>query len=230
MTRTTRRTFLRAGAVALGAPLTALLERAATAASAPLNFVCIYHPHGVSAEYWAMRQGDTETAFDIAYPSCSLAPFDDAATFGKSFKDKILVIEGIDHLSNANGHDSAGTILTGSRIDGKKPLNSSLDQFLAVDKMLGASTPVTSIALGVGNDGTDSGVTLSFGPAGAALPKIIDPLQAFDVLFANLSVAGDPAALAAAERKRKMGQSILDFIRGEISDLRPKLGSAEQQK
>jgi hypothetical protein len=231
MTRLTRRNLLRAGATALGAPLAGLLERAATAATpAPLNFVCIYHPHGIAAEYWAMRPGETETTFDIAYPNCSLAPFDDAATFGKSFKDKILVIEGIDHLSNANGHDSAGTILTGSRIDGKKPLNASLDQVLAVDKMLGAGTPVTSIALGVGNDGTDSGVTLSFGPAGAPLPKIIDPTQAFNVLFANLTVVSDPVARAAAERKRKMGQSILDFLRGEIADMRPKLGSIEQQK
>ncbi|MET0594725.1 MAG: DUF1552 domain-containing protein, partial [Polyangiaceae bacterium] len=158
-------------------------------------------------------------------------PFDDAATYGKSFKDKILVIEGIDQLSNANGHDSAGTILTGSRIDGnKRPANSSLDQFLAVEKGLGAMTPVTSVALGVGMDVTEAGFCLSFGPGGAALPKIIDPMQAFNVLFGNRTVPDDPVARAAAERKRKVGTSILDFVRGEIGDLRPKLGAAEQQK
>jgi hypothetical protein len=224
------------GAAAAGAAaftLPRLFERAAVATPAdlPLNFICIYHPHGIAAEYWAMQAGDTESAFNIAYDKCSLQPFDDAATYGKSFKDKILLIEGIDHLSNANGHDSAGTILTGSRIDGnKKPANSSLDQFLAVEKGLGAMTPVTSVSLGVGMDVTEAGFTLSYGAGGAALPKIIDPVQAFNVLFGNRTVPDDPVARAAAERKRKVGTSILDFVRGEIGDLRPKLGAVEQQK
>jgi hypothetical protein len=89
---------------------------------------------------------------------------------------------------------------------------------------------VTSISLGVGNDATDSGVTLSYGPGGAPLPKIIDPLQAFDVLFGNLVVSSDPGAAAAVAHKRKVGQSILDFIRGEVGVLQPKLGMLEQQK
>jgi hypothetical protein len=220
-----------AGAASL--PLMRALEGVARAAdpSKLTNFVCIYHPHGISAEYWALRTGEAETSFDIAYDNCSLQPFDDAKTYGKSFKDKLLIIEGLDHLSNANGHDSAGTILTGSRIDGKKPQNSSLDQMMAVEKGLGSSSPVTSISLGVGNDGTDSGVTLSFGPGGAPLPKIIDPLQAFDTLFGNLIVpTSDPAAAAAVMHKRQVGQSILDFIRGEVGVLKPKLGMLEQQK
>jgi hypothetical protein len=99
-----------------------------------------------------------------------------------------------------------------------------------VEKGLGASTPVTSVALGVGLDVTESGFTLSYGPGGAALPKIIDPVQAFNVLFGNRTVPDDPVARAAAERKRKVGQSILDFVRGEIGDMRPRLGSVEQQK
>jgi hypothetical protein len=216
---------------ALSLPLVRALGSVVRAQDSTLkNFICIYHPHGVAAEYWAWRQADTEANFDLAYQNCSLQPFDDAATYGKSFKDKLLIIEGIDHLSNANGHDSAATILTGSRIDGKKPQNASLDQVLAVDKGLGADSPVTSISLGVGNDATDSGMTLSFGPGGAPLPKIIDPLQAFDLLFSNLSVPNDPNAQAAADLKRKRGQSILDFIRGEVADMRPKLGMTEQQK
>jgi hypothetical protein len=230
-----RRQLLQAGLVsAASLPLVRALGMSSLAraqdAGGLKNFICIYHPHGIAAEYWARRGMDTETSFDLGYESCSLQPFDDAATYGKSYKDKLLVIEGLDHLSNANGHDSAATILTGSRIDGKKPQNASLDQVLAVDKGLGSDTPVTSVALGVGNDGTDSGLTLSFGTGGAPLPKIIDPLQAFDLLFGNLSVPNDPGAMAAADKKRKAGQSILDFIRGEVADLRPKLGMTEQQK
>ncbi|WP_438001668.1 DUF1552 domain-containing protein [Sorangium sp. So ce185] len=232
--RSTRRSFLRAvGAGLATLPFVNMLGDSVAQAGGealPLKFVTIYHPHGISAEYWAMRAGETETSFDIAYENCSLQPFDDPATYGRSFKDKILVVEGIDHLSNANGHDSAGTILTGSRIDGKKPLNVSLDQFLAVEKGLGADTRITSVALGVGMDGADSGQTLSFGAGGAPLPKIIDPVEAFDLLFAGLVVGDDPEAQARAARQRELGQSVIDFVRGDINRLRTRLAPAEQQK
>jgi hypothetical protein len=238
--KATRRSFLRAvGAGAATLPFYRMLEDSvakAAGATLPLRFVTIYHPHGISAELWAMQSGDTETSFNITYTKnggqCSLQPFDDATTYGKSFKSKILPIEGIDLMSNANGHDTAGTILTGSQIDSssKKPKNSSLDQFLAVERKLGAATPVTSIALGVGNDSTESGSTLSYGPGGAPLPKIIDPVQAYNTLFANYVPTNDPAAAAAAMRQRALGRSVVDFVNADVNRLYPRLAAPEQQK
>jgi Protein of unknown function (DUF1552) len=226
-----RRSFLRGvGAGFASLPFFKLLEDSfakAAGETLPLRFVTMYHPHGVAAEYWGMQAGDTETSFNLSFANSSLKAFDTAA-----LKSKILIIEGVDLLSSANGHDTAGTILTGSRIDasGQKPMNSSLDQFLAVEKKLGASTPVTSIALGVGSNDTKSGSTLSFGPGGAALPKIIDPVQAFNLLFANFLVPNDTAAQAAALRQRMLGQSVIDFVRGDINRLRPRLAAPEQDK
>jgi hypothetical protein len=49
-------------------------------------------------------------------------------------------------------------------------------------------------------------------------------------LFANFAVSDDPAAMLAATRKRKLGQSILDFVRGEVAQLQPRLGASEKQK
>jgi hypothetical protein len=231
----TRRSFLRAMGAGFGAlPFARLLENSVAQAQGevlPLKFVTIYHPHGLSAEYWAMKDGETETSFDITYQDCSLQPFDDAATYGKSFKDKLLVVEGLDHLSNANGHDSAGTILTGSRIEGSaKPLNISLDQFLAVAQGLGSGTRVTSLALGVGADGTEAGKTLSYGEGGVALPKIIDPAKAYDLLFDGVVIGNDPALVAAAERRRKLNQSVLDYAKWDVGRLRMKLAPPEQLK
>lgn len=232
----TRRNFLRAmGAGMAALPFSRLLENSVAQAAGealPLKFITIYHPHGLAAELWAMKPTDTESNFDIGYQDCSLKPFDDAATYGKSFKDKILVVEGVDHLSNANGHDSAGTILTGSFIDAsaRRPMNSSLDQFLAVNKGLGADTRITSVNLGVGNDASDPGLTLSYGEGGAPLPKIIDPVAAFQLLFAGFAAGTDPAAIAAAERKRKLGQSVVDFVRWDVNRLRTGLAAPEQQK
>ena len=243
--RATRRSFLKAvGAGATALPFYRLLENSVMAqagAPLPLRFCGIYHPHGISMEYFAMLNGrfsglgnDTETTFNLTYTNsgtqCVLQPFDDAATYGQSFKSKILPIEGIDLMSNANGHDTAGTILTGSYVESGKPKNSSLDQYMAVERKLGMSTRVTSISVGVGDDTTQVGQTLSYGPGGAALPKIIDPVQAFNTLFSGYAPTTDPTAAAAAMRNRAKGRSVIDFVNKDVTRLRGKLAGAEQQK
>jgi hypothetical protein len=86
------------------------------------------------------------------------------------------------------------------------------------------------LSLGVGNDGTTSDLTLSYGEGGVALPKIIDPSKAFDLLFDGVVVSKDPADVAAADRKRKLSQSVIDYQKWDIQRLRAKLAPAEQQK
>jgi hypothetical protein len=227
-----RRSFLKAvGSSLIALPFVEVLaDSVAQAADGqPLKFIGVYHPHGVAAEYWAMRAGDTETDFDITYENCSLAPFDDPETYGKSYKDKILPIEGIDLLSSANGHDTAATILTGSRVSGK-PANISLDQYLAVTLGLGSATRIASAALAVGVDGSEPGTTLSYGEGGEPLSKIIDPVKAFDLFFAGFVVGDDPEAIAQAARQRALGKSVIDFVNGDIGRLRSRVGPREQQK
>jgi hypothetical protein len=232
-----RRTFLRSVAGGIAAlPLLRIVESSyaqAEGVAPPQRFIGIYHPHGIAAELFTMQDGDTETSFALDYPNSPLQPFDDAATYGKSFKDKLVVIEGIDLLSDTNGHNSAGTILTGSRIvggTGGLPENSSLDQFLAVKSGLGDATLVPSIALGVGSKELSSRETLSFGEGGVPISKIIDPALAFDFLFRQALVGTDAAAQAAAERQRRLGKSLIDFVNGDVQRLRARVGSFEEQK
>jgi hypothetical protein len=199
----------------------------------PQRFIGIYHPHGIAAELFTLRDRETETSFDLGYPHSPLQPFDDAATYGKSFKRQIITIEGLDLLSDTNGHNSAGTILTGSRIVGGiggRPENSSLDQFLAVENKLGDPTLVTSVALGVGNSHASGAETLSFGRGGVPISKIIDPVLAFDFLFKQAVVGTNPAAQAAADRQRKLGLSLIDFVRGDVNRLKARIGSYDEQK
>ncbi len=228
-----RRSFLKAvGGGAASLPFVTMLSDSVAQSvgeDLPLKFIGVYHPHGVSAEYFVRREGETETDFDLTFADCSLQPFDDAATYGRSFKDKIITIEGLDLLSSANGHDTAATILTGSRV-ATLPGNLSLDQYLAYEKGLGADTRVASIALSVGDDRATAGTCLSFGPGGAPMPKIIDPVQAFDLLFAGFVVGDDPEAIAAAARQRLLGKSVIDFVNADISRLHARVGPREQQK
>ena len=232
-----RRAFLRGLGTGVAAlPFLRVVEQSYARAAGeelPQRFIGIYHPHGIAAEHFTMRESDTETSFDLGYEDCPLQPFDDADTYGKSFKDKIIAIEGIDLLSDTNGHNSAGTILTGSRIvdgAGGRPESSSLDQFLAVEQGLGDATLVTSVALAVGNKELSARETLSFGAGGAPLSKIIDPVLAFDFLFKQALVGSDPAALAAAERQRRLGQSLIDFVNDDVKRLKARVGPFQEQK
>jgi hypothetical protein len=237
MSRTSaaRRSFLRAvGAGLAGFPLLRVLEHSvahAAGGSPPLRFVTMYHPHGIAAETWAMRSADSEHNFDLTFTEplsgavCPLEPLD-------RHKSRLLVIEGIDLLSNAKGHDSAGTILTGSRINTslQRTQNSSLDQFLAVDAGLGKSTRITSIELAVGTDSAVAGETLSYGTAGVPLPKIIDPVRAFERLFGGLVLSADPATREAALRRQRLGKTMVDFLAADARRLKARLAPTEQRK
>jgi hypothetical protein len=229
-----RRAFLRAvGGGLASLPFFRLVENAyaqSMGEAPPQRFIGVYHPHGIAAELFTLRPGDTETRFELAYPDSPLQPFDDSSTYGRSFKDRIIVIEGIDLLSSTNGHESAATILTGSEITDELPQNASLDQFLAVENGLGAATPVTSVALAVGSSDITARETLSFGTGGIPISKIVDPAVAFDYLFTDTIVGTDPAARVRAERARKLGQSLIDFVNGDVKRLRGRVAPLEQAK
>ena len=112
-----------------------------------------------------------------------------------------------------------------------KPKNSSLDQFLAVEQKLGAATKVTSIALGVGNDTTDAGWTLSYGPGGVALPKIIDPAKAWDTLFSGFAATSDPnTAAAEARAQARWARAWSTSCIGDVKRLNARLATTEKLK
>jgi hypothetical protein len=234
-TSAARRSFLRAvGAGLAGFPFLRALEDSVAHAAGetpPQRLVTMYHPHGMAAETWVMRGADTETSFDLTFiePAsgavCPLEPLD-------PHKSRLLIIEGIDLLSNTSGHNSAGTILTGSRINAslQRTGNSSLDQFLAVEMGLGKSTRISSIELAVGTDNVTTGETLAYGTGGVPLPKIIDPVQAFDRLFGGLVLGDDPVARAAAMRQQRLGTMLVDFLNGDAGRLKARLAPAEQRK
>jgi hypothetical protein len=227
-------------------PFYRLLEDSAARAageSLPLKLVVISSPHGIAKEYWAMRAEDspdiavedlstrgtdTETSFDIAYPNCSLQPFDDPETYGKSWKDRLLLIEGLDLASD--GHDAVASILTGSPLTNGQPLNSSLDQFLAVESGLGAATRRSNVVLDVGEPNPFPGHTLSYSAGGVGVGKIISPFEAFDFLFDGFAAPDDAEGQSALLRRNELGQSVIDAVREDCNRLRGRLAPAEQQK
>lgn len=229
-----RRSFLRAlGAGATALPFFNLLERSAVhaaAGDAPLRLVTVYHPHGASSPLFQRQAGETETDFDIAYADCVLRSFDDAANYGLSFKDKLIAIDGIDLVAGIKGgkagHDAVSGIFTGSA----GPLNSSIEQFLAVEHGLGAETRFSSLVLGVGFGGSEPTENISYGAGGVLMPKIINPQETFNLVFKDLVASEDPSASVEIERQRALGRSVLDYVTADIQRIRPRLAAAEQSK
>lgn len=227
----TPRISRRLALTALGAGATYALalpgQRSARAADGrPKYFIGIYMPHGMARELWVPRAG-----FDISYPDSALAPFADAASFGQSFREQILTIEGLDlsagMAGGTVGHDGSRVLLTGSAGNGR---NASLDQFLALEQGLGQGMPLSSLVLGVGSPNPALGWCISYAQGGSALPKIIDPSDTFQQAFAQWVVGNDPIALAKAAAERKRGKSLLDYWRVELAALRARTPESERDK
>lgn len=227
-----RREFL-AHALGLGAGLAPLLggllaagplgaEPAARTARAR-RFIGVYAPHGRALEYWVPGPG-----FDLRYENCSLQPFDDDRTYGRSFREQIVVIEGLDLSAGIEagtvGHEGARALLTGSAADGS---NASIDQFLAVERGLGTATAHSSLVLGVGNDDTDIGSNISYLGGGRPLPKRIDPSEVYDRVFGELILPADADAAARVRARREQQRSSLDFLNGQLEALERRLPPAE---
>lgn len=226
--RTSRRRLLAGSTIGLGlSPFAQVLSRAlAQEPSAARAFVGIYAPHGVARELWRPRAN-----FELAFADSSLAPFDDAATFGQSFRERTLVIEGLDLTAGIRGgsagHDGSRALFTGSAFEGK---NASLDQFLAVEQQLGQSTPLASLVLGVGNAAPLISSCISYAPGGTPLPKLVDPSQTYHQVIGQWQVSTDPSERAAQLAARLRGQSVLDAVRGDLATLATRVGASERAK
>ena len=189
----------------------------------PLRFVAVYTPHGRAHELWQPGDG-----FNLRLPDSILRPFDEPEVHGKSFRDRLIVLDGIDLsagiASGTSGHDGPRVILTGSGADGK---NASIDQYLAVERGLGAETLHTSLVLGIGNAQPEITASISYGEGATPMPKWIDPAQTFAELF------GGPIAGADAEevaRRRRVGKSVLDLAKADLAHLAAHAPAAERTK
>lgn len=233
-----RRSVLKALGVFATLPLGRFLFRSLAQAQGqepPLRFIGVYHPHGVSQECWARQPGESERQFDLRFPDSALAPFDAPAVFGRSFKDRLITFEGVDlaaaEQSRTSGHGAAVCLFTGSLTtstdhDARGP---SLDQHLARTLGLGAGTPFPTLNLGVGGSGTLNQDAIAHGPGGAVIRNELDPVAVFERVFARLGGSVASAAVEA-ERRRRHGQSVLDFVRGDLAGLSARLAPPERLK
>jgi hypothetical protein len=220
-----RRSFLRAlGALAASMPFARLLERSALGgpSTTPLRFAAVTIGNGNPVEFWR-----PQTGFAINGLNQSLQPFDDAVTYGASFKTKLVVLDGINNTtaieSNSGGHASTPCMWTGSANgqSGGSPKCESIETYLGVTKGLGSGTAFPTVLY-------NQGTTYAYGAGGVQLDSINDPSALFTTLFSSFQPTGQQTAQAAADTLAR-GKSTLDFVAGSLTSLQSRLAPTEQQ-
>jgi hypothetical protein len=233
-----RRTILRGFGTAVALPF---LDAMKPALSAPVRgsvgltprIAFLYVPNGIIMKDW-MPQGE---GAGFEFPR-TLKPVE-------PFRDKLLVLSGLDHYNGQSLGDGAGdharagaTWLTG--VHPKKTQGADIQAGVSVDqiaaKEIGKQTTLPSLELGlednkmVGN--CDSGYscaysnTVSWSSPNTPLPPEINPRAVFERMFGDGETT-DPVVLATQARQDR---SILDFVREDAKRLGMGLGTGDRRK
>ncbi|WP_437310492.1 DUF1552 domain-containing protein [Sorangium sp. So ce388] len=229
--RLDRRTFLRgAGGLAVALPFLDAMSGSASAVEFPKRFVVFFTGLGTVKKAW--QPTGTETAFELGEILAPLSPY----------RDKLLVIEGVDMESAYNGpgdphQQGIGQALTGTELQEGTLFpyacdpaalvgwggGISVDQLLAA--RLGQRTRLASLELGVQVQYANVSSRISYLGPGQPVPPEDDPRAVFDRLFNDLSA--DPADLA---RRRALRRRVLGSVMEDYGSLSRQLGGEDRQK
>jgi Protein of unknown function (DUF1552) len=218
-----RRSFLRGAGVAIGLPLLnamtpglgAIARGAESAAGASAagtpagvrRMLAICAPLGIHTPYlFPQKAGKDYEATKYLEP---LQPF----------RDKFSIISGLLHPDVDGGHSAEQSYLTGAAHPGQPSFRNtiSVDQFAA--ELIGHETRVASLALSANDTG------LSYTRSGVRIPPETRPSR----LFATLFLEGTEAQKKDHLRRIKDGQSILDVVQEETTQVTHTLGREDHR-
>jgi len=205
-----RRTFLRATGVALGLPLLeSMLPVKARAAETPdiRRMVAICAPLGIHTPFLIPEKAGKDY---VATPY--LEPL-------QPLRNKFTVMSGLMHPDVDGGHSAEMSYLTGAPHPGQPSFRNtiSVDQYAA--ERIGHLTRVNSLALSA------NGAGLSYTRSGVRIP----PETRVSKLFARLFLEGSKEEKASQMRRIKDGQSIMDLVMEQTSQITKKVGREDVQ-
>lgn len=233
-----RRTFLRGAGTTLALPFLDAMAPAfaapnRTGGAPPVRMAFLYVPNGVIMKDWTPKGDGRGYEF-----TKTLKPVE-------AFRDRMLVMTGLDHYNGQSLGDGAGdharagaTWLTG--VHPKKTQGADIHAGISADqvaaKELGKLTALPSLELGLEDNklvgGCDSGYscaysnTISWSSSTTPLPTETNPRAVFERLFGDGETT-DPAARALMARQDR---SILDFVRADAARLGMGLGTGDRRK
>ncbi len=213
----TRRTALRGLGAMISLPWLQVLGSKTFAAAAkapePARLACFYIPGAINHYNWFPV--DEGPKYTLAPSHQVLAPW----------RDQFSVLSSLLHIQGRiSGHEHPYNWLTGTNIKltpGTITNTISMDQVAAQHA---GPTYLSSLALSF-EDGVGTR-TLSRNSMGADIPALGNHRTVFERLFPP----ADAVQLKEAQARLELDRSILDTAVGEVSDLRRKLGTADQQR
>jgi hypothetical protein len=210
-----RRSFL-ARAIATGAALEwPILGRPRPARAAPLyNALFVFVPDGIVPSLWHPQGGET----DFTLPAMS-------EPLG-AIRNDCVFLQGIQMYAGEPTHPG-GT---------KKVLTAtgpqSIDVFLG--SKLKGSAPFDSLQLGVATNFENGSGTISYIGPGQEVKPDDNPINVFDRVFGGVAptpaAPGAPAGMSGPDLRDRQRKSVLDAIRGDLTALQAKLGTAEKSR
>jgi hypothetical protein len=242
----TRRQVLSGAGIALSLPwLETFAPRTAQAqaAAAKKRYIALYQPNG-TAQYWAPTGSGSGTGWTL---SPLLQPL-------QAQKSNLLVFGNIANHAVYNGQTYTNSIGLGSHgADGASTWTSvpvsgsgnnnngiSVDQVIAgilagrPDKTYLPSLQVGLSTYNSSGDGLplQHSRSIAWKSATEPLYKTVNPQAVFDQLVAGRPTGGGPAAMPdpAADRRRMLKKSALDYILGSSSSLKLRLSTSDQTR
>jgi hypothetical protein len=220
-----RRSFLRGAGVLLSLPLLdamtpsfaalssiAKSDSAGTPGGKPRRLFAICNNLGVLPDHFFPKQAGRD------YP---LSPYLEVL---KEHRNDFTVFSGVSHPDVDGGHPADNCFLTAAPHPGRGSFRNtiSLDQYIG--ERIGHLTRFPSLTLGVNvQQGQRS---LSWTGSGVLIPC---EEKAADV-FRRLFMQGTPEETENQERKLELGESILDAVAGQASELKRNLGSRDRDR
>jgi hypothetical protein len=245
-----RRTFLRGVGATMALPLLdamvpagSFFGKAAAAAPDKTRLVCIEEVHGLAGcNAW----GASKHLFapEVDGKAFTLVPDNPLSTLD-AFRDDMIIVSNTDvrmaeamSLPEIGGDHfrSSAVFLTQSHPKQTQGSDiwagTSLDQLYA--KRSGQTTPLPSMQFCIENLDQAGGCTynyscaytdsISWASPNEPLPMIRDPRVAFDMLFGAGATPEERAA------RREARRSVLDWIAGEVQQVRKQLGTADRAR
>jgi hypothetical protein len=233
-----RRTILRGTGAALALPvMEAMMPSSSVAAEmadkARKRLHVIYTPNGMMMQHWT--PGTTGKGYEL---TPILEPL-------KAYKEKFVVISGLDHAQAEALGDGAGdhgrccgSWLTGMHV--KKTEGADLASGVSMDqvvaKQFGELTQIPSLEMGleppslVGSCDTGYSCaytnTLSWSSASTPLPVTVNPREIFERLFGD----GDNLDAKSRLAQLKRQASILDFVAADAKRLSSRMSANDKKK
>jgi hypothetical protein len=213
-----RRGFLASlGLTAVAAPFVRMVTdvpraRAAAGATAK-RLVVVFTPNGTIPARWR----PTGSGATFSFPAGSiLEPL-------AAQRERLIVIDGLEFVGATNHEGGMAAMLTGSGDAASASRGMSVDQYVAA--AIGGATRLRSLELGVETSAWGGSVQtrMSYSGAGQYAPPDDSPRSVYARLYGDAAPGGADATLARR-------QSVLDAIKGDLGELRTRLGTEEAHK